>query len=91
VCEIAPDSSVKDYPLLENIRPSAPSENAPEVILTIRHQTASTQRVHRTPAENPGWHYANGGNYAGARDPRWHDLAWAELVSIHGRHEGPTA
>lgn len=91
VCEIAPDNSVRDYPFPENSRLSAHSENALEVILTIRHQTAGTPRVHLTPAENPGWHYPNGGNYAGARDPCWHDLARAELVSVHDRHEGPAA
>jgi len=69
VCEIAPDNSVRNYPFSGNSRLSAPSEIAPEVIRTIRHQTAGTARVHFTPAENPGWHYANSGNYAGARDP----------------------
>jgi hypothetical protein len=80
-------SQEKEYPLPDGSRISAPTEHAPEAILVIRHRPGGKRWVHLQPAANPGWHYMDGGNYAGTRDGRWEKIAGTALVPVHDRHE----
>jgi hypothetical protein len=86
--EIGPGLKATEYAVPEESQVFTPAPDAPEVVLVIRNRPGRDPWVHLQPAENPGWHYMHGGNYAGTSDSRWGKISGADLVAVHDRHEG---